>query len=88
LRLRAFTAFHADGTVTRIMQSQKQCTPRVQATIRIAIDGDTPEQAQRLTVGELEAIAQALRELAAGYDALSSDRATGQSGPARKKSDR
>jgi hypothetical protein len=78
LRTRAFTVFHADGTVTRVMQSSKRCSARLLVTMRVAIDGATPEEAGHLSVGELEEIVKAVRELADGYENLSRDRASGR----------
>jgi hypothetical protein len=60
------------------MQSEKRCSPRVVATVRIAIDAPSPEDAGQLTVGELESIVSTIRELAAGYELLSRERAEGR----------
>jgi hypothetical protein len=70
--------FREGGSVTRVMVSTQRATPRVVVTMRVAIDGATPEEASRLSVGEIEEIARGVRELADGYERLARERAAGR----------
>jgi hypothetical protein len=78
LRTGAFVVFHQGGTVTRVMQSSKRCSSRLLVTMRVAVDGATPEAVSNLSVGELEEIVKAVRELADDYEMLSRERAAGR----------
>lgn len=83
VRTRAFTVLHADGSKTRVMQQQKQATPRVLVTLRVAVDGVGPDNLVRLSVGELEDIIRTIRELADGYEIVSRQQASGPPTPSR-----
>jgi hypothetical protein len=80
LRTRAFTVFHADGSVTRIMVTEKRLSPRVLVKMRVEIAGPSTEEASSLSVAELESLVAGLRELAADYETISRDRAADRRG--------
>lgn len=67
------------------MQQEKQVTPRVRVTLRVAVDGDPSDEIARLSVAELEETIRTIRELAEAYEIVSREKAAGPPGKRRAR---